>query len=194
MKEHTAAADRERDSLVRILSFDTLDEKARWLDAAASFDATLDYLRDFCHRQFSYRHFTQDENHREALVRAIHRWVRDNIHYVQDYRITQGKPGEEFADSETVLKRGYDDCDGKSRLFVALCRIMGVDAIIRPVFKPHPLDFVHVQALVRWPGSTAKPYADKDGWCLAEMILKGCEIGQNPDDVPRGPKGERVLA
>jgi hypothetical protein len=137
----------------------------------------------------------------EARTRAIQRWVRDHIRYVYDWRVSEGTRGEEFADAETCLARGYGDCDDKSRLFVALVRAaervhaLGVQARIRPVFRTHPAwEFVHVQAEVRWWGSGAHPAAMPGGWLLAELILADCEIGQNPDDMPRGPHGQRRIA
>lgn len=167
----------------RKIQFATLEEKARWLDANASLDADLSYVRQVAGR-FA-RAFNPNDH--EALARSLHRFVRDGIRYVPD-------PGEEeFADSETILKRGYDDCDGKSRLFVALCRAVGLEARIVPVFKPHPDRFVHVQAEVRWKGSQAVRGAEPGGWLLAELILKNCALGQAPDSLPRAADGTRVL-
>lgn len=178
---------------VRILEFRDLYEKAAWLDSAASLDSLRKGVEDVAKRFLSVRD-------PEMRCREIQRHVRDGVRYVPDYRVTQGQRGEEFADSETIIKRGYDDCDGKSRLYVALVRAaemllaLGTQAEIRPVFHAHPLEFVHVQAVTRWPGSRRYDYADPEGWCLTELILKGCEIGQDPDDCPRGPKGERLIA
>lgn len=178
-----------------VLTFDSLDEKARWLDAASSLDSLRDGLRKAVARFLPIQSA-------EQRTREIQRYVRDRIHYVADWRVSNGQPGEELADSESILRRGYDDCDGKARLFVALVRAaemarpLGTVARIRPIFKKHPLEFVHVQAEARWPGSARLPYAeayDGGGWVLVETILKGCEIGQNPDDCPRGPKGERLI-
>jgi len=179
----------------RVMSFDTLDDKARWLDSAASLDSLREGLRKAVERFLG-------QVPAEHRTREIQRFVRDRIHYVADWRVSTGKAGEELADSESILKRGYDDCDGKARLFVAMVRAaemahpLGVVARIRPVFKKHPLEFVHVQAEVKWPGSERLPYAeayDGGGWLLVETILRGCEIGQSPDDCPRGPKGERLI-
>jgi len=181
-------------STSRVLGWRTLDDKAHWLDGAASLDAlrrgTERVAARFCRMPSA-----------EARTRAIQRWVRDNIRYVYDYRISEGMRGEEFADAETCITRGYGDCDDKSRLFVALVRAaervrpMGVRARIRPVFRVHPLwEFVHVQAEVLWWGSSLHPAAMPGGWLLAELILEGCEIGQNPDELPRGPLGERKIA
>lgn len=179
----------------RLLDFATLDEKARWLDAQASLDSLRAGLRKTVSRFLAIPSA-------EERTREIQRFVRDRIHYVTDWRLSTKQEGEELADSESILKRGYDDCDGKSRLFVALVRAaemakpLGVQARIRPVFKKHPLEFVHVQAEARWPRSQLLPYAesyDGGGWILTELILRGCEMGQNPDDCPRGPKGERLI-
>jgi len=177
----------------RVLTFKTLDEKARWLDAEAS----LDSLREGV--QVAAGRVTREISP-EMRARKLQRWVRDNIKYVADFRVSTGQEGEELADSETILRRGYDDCDGKSRLFVALVRAaemlapVGLASRIRPVFKKHPLAFVHVQCEAIWHGSKALPYAEPpDGWVLVELILRGCEMGQNPDDMPRGPHGERII-
>jgi len=167
----------------RKIQFRSLAEKAAWLDANASLDADLTYVRGVATR-FA-RAF--DPNDHEGLARSLHRFVRDGIRYVPD-------PGEEeFADSETILKRGFDDCDGKSRLFVALCRAVGLEARIVPVFKKHPYSFVHVQTEVRWPGSQNVKGAEPGGWLLGELILKNCALGESPDAVPRAPDGSRVL-
>ncbi len=180
-------------STSRVVSWDSLEEKAAWLDAAASLDAMRAGLQrvaaQFCK--------TGGAEHR---TRAMHRWVRDQIRYVYDFRGSQGTRGEEFADSETAIDRGYEDCDGKARLFVALVRAAEkvlpcrVEARIRPVFLKHPLEFVHVQAETRWPGSGHHARAMTGGWLLCELILAGCEIGQNPDEMPRDARGQRVIA
>ncbi len=178
----------------REIIFTTLEEKARWLDGAASLDALRRGIQTVASR------FTSDPRP-EMRARRIHQFCRDRIHYERDFQLSRNKPGEEFADPPTVIRRGYGDCDDKARLFVALMRAaelvrpLGTEARIRAVFRKHPvIDFVHVQAEVRWPGSKRTPRADGNGWILAELILKGCELGQNPDEMPRGPHGERILA
>jgi transglutaminase superfamily protein len=178
----------------RVVGWRTLEEKANWLDGAASLDAlrggTLRVAERFCRIPTA-----------EARTRALQRWVRDNIRYVYDWRVSQGTRGEEFADAQTCIERGYGDCDDKSRLFVALVRAaervrpLGAQASIRPVFRAHPLwEFVHVQAESRWPGSYMNPNAMAGGWLLSELILADCEIGQNPDELPREANGERKIA
>lgn len=157
-------------------------EKARWLDSGASLDTRLDPVRQKAHQIASAR-----GNQLDLIARDFHHFVRDRIRYVAD-------PGmEEFADSEEILARGFDDCDGKSRLFCALCRCWSIPCEIRPVFSS-PRDFVHVQCVVRWPGSERHPRAMDGGWLLAELILRWCEIGDNPDEMPRDAAGKRVLA
>jgi hypothetical protein len=181
-------------STVRVLTFKTLDAKAHWLDAAASLDA----LRGEVQRQAQRFLLMSDA---EARTRAIQRWVRDSIGYQYDFRTSQGLPGEEFADTTSTIERGFGDCDDKARAFVALVRAvemlrpMGTLARIRPIFAKAPDDrFVHVQAEVAWPGSAKHENAmGQEGWLLAELIVKGCEIGQDPDTVPRLKSGERAI-
>lgn len=180
-------------SIARVVSWSSLDEKAAWLDGAASLDALRRGTQNVARRFCAYPNG-------EARTKALHRWVRDGIRYVQDFRVTEGTRGEEFADAESAIARGYEDCDGKARLFVALVRAAeilrraGAEARIRPVFKKHPVEFIHVQAEVRWPGSLHHPGAMAGGWLLAELILADCEIGVDPDAMPRGPNGQRRIA
>jgi hypothetical protein len=180
-------------STVRVLVFPSLEEKAAWLDGAASVDALRGFVQNHAKRFLGLPDA-------ESRTRAMQRWVRDHIAYQYDFRTSQGFPGEEFADTTTTIERGFGDCDDKARAFVALVRAaemqkpLDVRARIRPVFAKVPDDrFVHVQAEVRWPRSTLHENALPDGWLLAELIVKGCEIGQDPDTVPRQADGERAI-
>lgn len=177
----------------RTLAWDTLEEKARWLDAAASLDALRGQVQAFARR---FLHYPTAE----ARTRALQRWVRDNVRYQYDFRSLVGFPGEEFSDSSSTLDRSFGDCDDKARLFVALVRAaemlkpLFARARIRPIFAQVPDErFVHVQAEVKWPRSELHENAMGGGWLLAELIVKGCEIGQNPDTIPRFPNGERQI-
>jgi Transglutaminase-like superfamily len=176
----------------RVLAFSSLEEKAKWLDAAAGLDALRSQVQRLARR------FLRIEDP-EARTRAIQRWVRDHIKYQYDFRVSMGVPGEEFADTSSLLDRKFGDCDDKARAFVAIVRAaemlkpLRVEARIRPVFTRLPKQFVHVQAEVRWPRSTSHDNAMPGGWLLSELIVKGCEIGQDPDTVPRLPNGERQI-
>lgn len=160
-------------STKRTVEFASPDEKAQWLDAMATVDSRVPYVRSFAVR------FAKDPtispNDYEGLARQIHRFVRDSIKYVPDPQ------WEELADTETMLRRGYEDCDGKARAFVALCRAVGIDARIRPIYAQGTDDFIHVQAEVRWPGSERLPEAGAGGWLGAELIVKGIPLGANPE-------------
>lgn len=180
-------------STVRVVQFRSLEEKAAWLDSHAGLDALRGQVQ-----QCAKRFLGLDDA--EARTRAIQRWVRDYIKYQYDFRVSQGLPGEEFADTSTQITRGFGDCDDKARAFVALVRAaemlkpLGVQARIRPVFMRFPDErFTHVQAEVAWPRSQLHENAMPGGWLLAELIVKGCEIGQDPDTVPRLPSGDRAI-
>lgn len=178
----------------RVVTWDDAKEKARWLDAAASLDAgTEEPVRKLA---LAFAR-ASGPNDPRAFATAVQHFVRDAIEYVPD-----PDNQEEFADAATVLERGADDCDGKSRLFVALVRaapVGDVEARIVPVFRHKkgffaPDDFVHVQAQVRWPGSRKDPRAEAGGWLRTELTLAGAEIGQDVNTLPRMRNGKRRLA
>lgn len=193
-RKHENASRVPANSSVRVLTFKSLEDKANWLDANASLDA----LRGEVQNQAQRFILIPDA---EARTRAIQRWVRDAIRYQYDFRLSQNLPGEEFADTTTTIERGFGDCDDKARAFVALVRAAEMLAPlhtagrIRPVFARVPEDrFVHVQAEVKWPGSARHENTmGPKGWLLAELIVKGCEIGQDPDTIPRTRSGERQI-
>lgn len=116
-----------------------------------------------------------------SIVREIFRWVRDGIRYQRD-------PGlhEDFASAMVVLQRGYDDCDGKIKLAVALMRALGIDADVVPVWGNEG-ELSHVQLRVRFPGSD-RVEGNVDGWIYAEITIRGAELGQNPLAIASNPE------
>jgi Transglutaminase-like superfamily len=138
-------------------------QKADWLDASASLDAATVWVRRLA------QSIAGGARSREEIAARLLAWVRDRIGYLPD-------PGhkEEFADPKTVAISGYDDCDGKARLYVALIRSLRdprLRARIRPIVNADG-EFYHVQAEVRW---------DRKPWCLAETIVAGVGLGGDPD-------------
>jgi transglutaminase-like putative cysteine protease len=110
------------------------------------------------------------------VANDIYRLVRDRVRYVSD------PASEEFSDAQQVLEQGEGDCDDKVRCFVALCRCLKLEAHVRPVMRGR--DFVHVQAVVRFPGSERDPRALADGWLVAELIMRDATLGDDVGDVP----------
>lgn len=169
------------DTVTRTTVFRGPDEKAAWLDTMATLDARLPETRALA-RRFAMGRYA-DPNELGALARQFHRFVRDSIKYVRD------PASEEFADSDTILLRGYGDCDDKARLFVALCRSAGIAARIRPCFVGD--DFVHVQAEVLLSQRTGEEGAacfhesGSCGWCVSELIVRSVDLGENPPDKGR---------
>lgn len=154
------------DRITRTVLFADPVSKARWLDAMCTLDARLPVTRRIA-RSFA-AHI--DPNDREALARDLHAFVRDSIRYVRD------PAGEEFSDSDVILDAGFGDCDDKARLFVALCRSVGLLARILPCFIGGA--FVHVQAQVDFG----------EGWTVAELIVRDIPLGDLP------PNGQKVLS
>jgi transglutaminase-like putative cysteine protease len=153
----------------RVVAFRNLKEKAEWLDGAAWEDAHRP-----CVRELGVRFARSIGPQKPALLAdEFFRFVRDSIRYVP------GPSGQEFADSCVILKRGSDNCAGKARLFVALCRSVGIEARIAPHFNEYD-QFDHVQAQVRWRGSEKDPRAEEGGWIRAELTIKDLALGEDP--------------
>jgi transglutaminase-like putative cysteine protease len=166
----------------RVITWANADEKAAWIDGMAFTDARLPLVRDLAVRMARAR----DINDRLGLMRDLQTFVRDAIGYIED------PSWEEISDSQTILERGYGDCDDKVRLFVALARAVGRDSRVRPVHDQEGF-FYHVQAEARWPGSEQIAGSQPGGWVLIELILRGCGIGQTPASMPQSTTGARVL-
>lgn len=155
------------------MTFKNAIDKANWLDAQASLDSLFPEVIELAHR-FARAHRPGDY---EGLVRDFQRFVRDSIRYVVDPD-NGDDDGEEFDDSRDILARGYDDCDGKGRLFCALCRSVGLPCRIRAFFQG--THFTHVQAEVAYPGVRYNPLVQSNGFLLVELILQGVELGEDP--------------
>lgn len=87
---------------------------------------------------------------------------------------------EDFDEPDNVWRRGVDDCDGKARLFIALCRAADVHAEIIPHWKPDAMNpqelwLSHVSARVRVAGA----------WQPVELTLKRAQLGEVGADVPK---------
>lgn len=150
--------------------------KLRTLQKGADDDATDPEIVKFA-SELARPHKPDDY---AGIAKEIHAFVRDGIRYQRD-------PGlrEEFESAGTVLRRGWDDCDGKSRLAVALARSLGLDADIQPVWRDGYL--THVQWRVRWPGSL-RFAGNQNGWVIGELTIKGAELGQDPRTIPKNPE------
>lgn len=190
-------------TLVRNVSWSTLEEKAAWLDSAASLDAgepgvhalAVRILSRAPHRDKAFSPAFGAST--QAIVEETFEFWRDRIRYERDRRLADMKRAEQFADTDTILERGFDDCDGKARGFVATIRTlaqMGVFAQARivPVFSADLSDFKHVQAQVWWPGSDQHPRAEPDGWLLCELTLKGVPLGAGVEAASRDAKTGRL--
>jgi hypothetical protein len=103
--------------------------------------------------------------------------ARDCIAYQSDLQ----RVGHEDLDHpQNIWRRGVDDCDGKSRLFVAL--VKAADGIAKPVPKwaddekqPGKLWLQHVSAEVCLGGH----------WLPVELTLKRARVGEKPGEVPK---------
>ena len=159
----------------RCITFDHWQAKAEYLDGAAWSDARmLPKVREVSLRVARPYGAVSPEK-MGAIANDLYRLVRDRVRYVSD------PASEEFSDAQLTLEQGYGDCDDKVRCFLALCRALRIEAALRPVMRGQ--NFVHVQALVRWPGSERHWKALEGGWLVAELILRDAELGDDVQDV-----------
>jgi transglutaminase-like putative cysteine protease len=166
----------------RLLSF-TDEEKANKMDTGASEDASDPVVRQLAAA------VAGSGSSPEESARRILRYAQRRIAYAGDTNRTPEatarfgrEPGvEELADTLTICRRGFDDCDGKARVCVAFLRARGIEARIRPVRQQGA--FVHVQAEARWPGSERHPLTQPDGWILLEPTAREALLGEGPQDV-----------
>ena len=176
------------DATKRFVYFRSLKEKADYLDAMASLDARDPCVRDLA-RRFS---LSCNPNDRACVATRIHDWVRDAVPYVYGPSHQELASAAEVAGCDPQRPAG-DNCAGKARLFVAMCRAVELEARILPNFRARG-DFNHVQAQVRWPGSEKDPRAEAGGWLRAELIAKGVALGDGEEAVTWDGNGQAVLA
>lgn len=101
--------------------------------------------------------------------------ARDGIRFQID---TDRVGREDLGDPLEALMRGVDDCDAKSRLFVALCLLAGIHAVMMPLWEKNNLK--HVYAAVRLNGK----------WYPAETTLSRARLGDWPRNVPKESDGK----
>ena len=158
-------------------------EKAARMDAGASLDAA-----NVAVRQLAAAVGGTGSTPEETATRIL-RFCQQRIAYAGDTNRTPAatakygpEPGmEELPDTMTIVKKGFDDCDGKARVCVALLRSRGIEARIRPVRQAG--QFTHVQAEARWPGSEKHRLAQDEGWILLEPTAREALLGESPNDV-----------
>lgn len=102
---------------------------------------------------------------RDDSLRAIHRWIAQDLRYVS---LSLGVGGYQPRLPASVFETQYGDCKDKATLFIAAARAMGVDAY--PVLlsatggvrRDHPsaAQFDHAIAAVKQPGQQGYAFLD----------------------------------
>ena len=115
---------------------------------------------------------------REDTIRAVHRWVAQDIRYVS---VSLGLGGYQPRAPAELLKTGFGDCKDKATLFIAALRHMGIEAY--PVLVnsgggvtpelPSISQFDHLIAAVRTP----------DGYTYTDLTSEITPYGMLPYDL-----------
>ncbi len=118
----------------------------------------------------------------ENYCRLAMAFCRDVIRYESDTIRTGGEDIQHKGELSDILRRGTDDCDGKARLFTALCLARGIPARMVDHWKddpraPNGRDLYHVSSETDLPGA-AKPVQ-------VELTLYRARAGDNPSEFPR---------
>jgi len=119
---------------------------------------------------------------RTAALGDIERYCHLALALARDgirFQIDSERVGrEDLGHPLEALFRGVDDCDAKSRLFVALCLLGGVPARMVPLWENGNLK--HVYAAVLLNGK----------WYPAETTLSRARLGDSPRSVPKERDGK----
>lgn len=114
--------------------------------------------------------------------------ARDGVKFESDIKqfggehiagITRPPQPDDAVDAYT---RGYDDCDAKARLFVAICLAAGFQARLWPLWRDGILQ--HVAAEVHW----------QKKWLHAETIVARARLGELHLEVPKEPNGKWLMS
>lgn len=118
----------------------------------------------------------------EDSLRAVHRWVAQDIRYVS---LSLGIGGYQPRQPAAVLETKYGDCKDKATLFIALARRMGVTAY--PLLLnssggadstlPSINQFDHMIAAVVWPGRPGYQFLDLTAELVPFGLLPPAEQG-----------------
>lgn len=118
-----------------------------------------------------------------CFVKMAMALARDCIQYQLDSDRVGREQIDGLTDSQgpadAPLTRGYDDCDAKARLFVAICIAGGINAEMVPRWKGERLAHVYARALVTGPSDSVAR------WYLAETILSRARLGDVAEQVPK---------
>jgi transglutaminase-like putative cysteine protease len=104
----------------------SLSSPGHWSDVASWYE-TLAHDRELAPEALrdTVRRLVAHAKTRDDSIRAIHRWVAQDIRYVA---IELGRGGYQPRQPATVMQTGFGDCKDKATLFVASLRAMGIDA------------------------------------------------------------------
>jgi hypothetical protein len=169
----------------------TEQQKWEFLQAVVDRDAHHPKLKRIAAALWEAAASTPDQQRTFTIL--VHAFTGRAIRFVRD---TDRTGGEDIAgltrsptetDAVDAIRRGTDDCDGKARAFVALCRAVGVPARMAPLWQ--------------YPRSALEPilghvYAELlhgTEWVPVETILARAVIGEAPLDVPRERSGRWLM-
>lgn len=159
------------------------DDRTKWefLHSIPTRDATDAELRSLADRLMSVARLSPWRDWSFAnLALAL---VRDCVQYQLDNERVGREQIDGYTDPYTnpllPYLRGVDDCDGKARLFVALCLAANIEAEMVPRWKDGHLAHVYAKCHLNGPNDPHKR------WWFAETILRRARLGDVAEAVPK---------
>lgn len=147
--------------------FDSDHEKWDWLRSRPARDA-----EDRSVRELAALLWRASRHRPRSFAHLAHAYARDVVSYQTD---TARVGGEDLGHPAGVVRRGVDDCDGKARLFCALCIAVGLEARLVPLWLDEGRYLKHVYAEVSLD----------DKWTPVETILRRARVGETYKAVPK---------
>lgn len=126
----------------------------------------------------------KDARSREDSIRALHRWVAQDVRYIS---VALGTGGYIPRTPDEVVKTGFGDCKDKATIFVAALRAWGVRA--HPVLLRTARVNRSLPSIQQFNHAIAAIEDGKGGYRFADLTAELTPWGE----LPYGPQGEFAL-
>ncbi len=158
--EDSLPANYDPEPWVQLSEFKSWADVAQW--ALALFETKMTFSPELSRKIEEWRQISDQEQQ----VLAVLRFVQDDVRY---FGIEIGVSSEKPADPSAVFGRRFGDCKDKSRLFVSILRMLGLEAF--PVLVNSTLG----RSIDDW-----QPSASAFDHCIAVVVCNGQSYWLDP--------------
>ena len=108
-------------------------QKKEWIPAGREHPEVIEIARKIA------RQNVLDGHNKIAVLKAIQRWVQDNVRYVYDPRWL-----DTFSHPYITLRKGVEDCDGQAMLAASLGEALGIPMVLVLVGQKDNKNYNHI--------------------------------------------------